>query len=307
MKKIAVIIPCFNESATIGKVVSDFRAALPQASVYVFDNNSTDDTGRIAQENGAIVIPSLRQGKGNVVRHMFDCVDADIYLMVDGDGTYPPADGGKLIHLVESGQADMAVGTRLTSFADKSFRWFHQFGNHLISKMIRVLFGVNVTDVLSGYRAFGRDFAKTVPLMSGGFEIETELTLQAVSKDFTIKEIPVSYGRRPQGSHSKLSTVSDGFLILKALFIILKDYKPLLFFSIVSVIFAILSILAGILPIHDYWTQKIVLHVPLAILAAALASLAGISLAIGLILDTLCKYHKENFFIYRKILKNEQK
>jgi glycosyltransferase involved in cell wall biosynthesis len=242
MKKVAVLIPCFNESGTVGKVVTDFKVALPQAAIYVFDNNSTDDTGRIAQENGAVVVPSLRQGKGNVVRHMFDYVDADIYLMVDGDDTYPVVHAHELIHLIETGQADMAVGTRLSNFAHRSFRSFHQFGNHLISKMIRVLFGVKVADVLSGYRAFSRDFVKTVPLMSGGFEIETELTLQAISKNFAIKEFPINYGSRPRGSYSKLNTFSDGFLILKATFIILKDYKPLLFFSSVSAILALLSL-----------------------------------------------------------------
>ena len=304
MKRIAVLIPCYNEELTVSQVVADFRAALPEAEILVFDNNSKDRTAELALQAGARVIPSPRQGKGHVVRHMFDSVDADFYLMVDGDATYPAAEARKLIALVESGRADMAVGRRLTSYAAGAFRQFHTFGNHLVARLISSLFGVQVSDVLSGYRVFSRDFVKSIPLLSAGFEIETEMTLQAISKNFTIVEADIAYGSRPEGSFSKLNTFSDGFRVLRSMFLIFKDYKPLIFFSAMAVLLFVLSIFAGIPPILDYVRNEnhFVKHVPLAVLAASLGILGCLSLSIGLILDTLSKYHQENFALHRRLI-----
>ena len=304
MKRIAVLIPCYNEELTVAGVVADFRAALPEAEILVFDNNSQDRTAALAAAAGARVITSPRQGKGYVVRHMFASVDADFYLMVDGDATYPAAAARRLLELVASGKADMAVGRRLTSHAAGAFRQFHTFGNHLVARLISALFGVQVTDVLSGYRAFSRDFVKSIPLLSAGFEIETEMTLQAISKNFTIVEADIDYGTRPAGSFSKLNTFSDGFRVLRSMFLIFKDYQPLVCFATVAVLLFVLSLLAGTPPILDYVRNDdhFVEHVPLAVLAAALGILGSLSLSIGLILDTLSKYHQENFALHRRLI-----
>ncbi len=308
MKKIAVLIPCYNEEPTVAAVVAGFRAALPEAEVWVFDNNSGDRTAELAAGAGARVVPSPRQGKGHVVRHMFDTVEADIYLMADGDGTYPPAAARGLLDLVASGKADMAVGRRLSSHTEGAFRRFHTFGNRLVARLISALFGVRVTDVLSGYRAFSRDFVKSIPLMSAGFEIETEMTLQAISKNFTLVETDIDYGARPPGSFSKLSTFADGFRVLRSMFLIFKDYKPLFFFSAVAALFFTLSLLAGTPPVLDYIRNEnhFVKHVPLAVLAASLGILGCLSLSIGLILDTLCKYHKEAFALHRRLIHSRE-
>jgi glycosyltransferase involved in cell wall biosynthesis len=299
---VAVLIPCYNEEQTIGRVVTDFRRVLPDARIFVFDNASNDRTAEIAKGVNADVVFSPHRGKGNVVRHMFEAVDADVYVMVDGDSTYDPQAAPSLIRCVTESTADMAVGARMSSYGTTAFRRFHTFGNHLVSRLISWLVGIRVTDVLSGYRAFSREFVKTVPLMSGGFEIETELTLQAAAKRFRIVEQPTVYGGRPPGSHSKLSTFSDGMLILKAIFSIFKDYKPQLFFSTLAVLFAIASALAGILPIRDFYETRYVSHVPLAILAAAFGVLAVTTGGIGLVLGTVNRYHNETFVLWRRQL-----
>ncbi len=299
---VAVVIPCFNEEKTVGKVVTDFRRALPGAEIFVFDNNSTDKTAAVAREMGAVVIHAPRQGKGSVVQQTFDEVEADVYLMVDGDDTYPASSAPGLIMEMRNG-VDMVVGVRMSSFEDRSFRRFHRFGNHLVAGLISYLFSTRVTDVLSGYRVFSRDFAKSVPLKSRGFEIETEMTLQALAKDFVIRETPIPYGERPEGSYSKLNTFSDGFLILKAMFMIFKDYKPLAFFSLLSLLLLLVTVAAGIWPILDYITERYVYHVPLAILATGTGILAALSLSIGFILDTIRKYHDENFELLRRLLR----
>lgn len=298
--EIAVLLPCFNEAVTIARVVADFKQALPRATIYVFDNNSTDDTAEQARKSGARVVSSPRQGKGYVVQHMFESVEADIYLMADGDATYPAGAAMDLINLVRAG-ADMAVGTRMSRFQSESFRRFHVFGNHLVSGLISLMFGSPIKDVLSGYRAFSRDFVKSIPLLSAGFEIETELTLQALTKGFAVREIPIEYGERPAGSFSKLSTFSDGFLVLKSIFMIFKDYKPFVFFGLASAVLAFASLVAGLWPIMDYIREKYVYHVPLAILAAGLAVLSVLCFAVGLILDTINKYHNETFTLLRKL------
>jgi glycosyltransferase involved in cell wall biosynthesis len=299
---VAVLIPCFNEALTVASVVGDFRIALPNATIYVFDNNSTDATAARAREAGATVVRSARQGKGEVVRHMFDLVEADIYVMADGDGTYDARSASALVAEIESGRADMAIGTRLSEFdPSASFRRFHHFGNHLISRTISLLFGVRVIDVLSGFRAFSRDFAKGVPLAARGFEIETELTMQAVHKGFALVEIETSYGTRPAGSESKLDTFGDGLLILQSILMIAKDYRPLTFFGLLSALALAASLAAGIPPILDYLRAGYVYHVPLAILASGLALLAALILSAGMILHTMARLHQENFRLWHRL------
>lgn len=297
---LAVLIPCYNEEQTIARVVADFQRVLPEARVFVFDNASSDRTAEIAKAAHAEVVFSPHRGKGNVVRHMFDVVDADVYVMVDGDSTYDPEAAPEMVRCLTDTAADMVVGARMSAYDAGAFRRFHTLGNHLVARLISWLFGIRVTDVLSGYRVFSREFVKTVPLMSEGFEIETELTLQAAAKRFRIVERPTVYGRRPQGSTSKLNTISDGVLILKAIFTIFKDYKPQVFFGALAAAFACTSGLAGILPIRDYYVSRYVYHVPLAILAAALGTLAVTSAGIGLILGTVNRYHNEFFVLWRR-------
>jgi glycosyltransferase involved in cell wall biosynthesis len=302
-QRIAVLIPCYNEELTVSRVVADFRVALPDARIVVFDNNSTDRTSELARAQGAEVIPSPRQGKGNVVRHMFNVIDADIYVMVDGDSTYPAEAAPGLVRcLLESG-ADMVVATRMSEFGSGAFRRFHTLGNRLLARLISALFNITVTDVLSGYRVFSREFVKTVPLMAEGFDIETELTLQAAAKRFSIQEQPIVYRARPPGSASKLSTVSDGILILRALFVIFKDHKPQVFFSLLAVLLALSSFIAGLPPILDYYRARYVFHVPLAIFAAALGILSMLVFGIGLVLGTLNRYHNESFVLWRRQLR----
>ena len=298
---VAVVVPCYNEQLTVAKVVTDFTHALPGAQIFVYDNNSSDETARSASQAGAIVRHAPRQGKGNVVRQMFDEVDARIYVMVDGDDTYPAEAAPELIAELQKTGADMVVGVRMLSFATGSFRRFHQLGNHLVASLISRLFSAKVTDVLSGYRVFSRPFVKTVPLISEGFEIETEMTLQALAKRFVIKELPIAYGRRPEGSRSKLDTWSDGYLLLKSIAMIFKDYQPLLFFSCLSGFLLVITLIAGLVPILDYVRERYVFHLPLAILATGTGILSALSLTIGLILHTISRYHNENFELLRRL------
>ncbi|HET8945721.1 MAG TPA: glycosyltransferase family 2 protein [Candidatus Polarisedimenticolia bacterium] len=297
---VAVLIPCYNEEVTIRKVVDDFRRALPAATIYVFDNNSRDRTAAIAREAGALVVPSPRQGKGHVVRHMFASVEAEAYLMVDGDDTYPADQAERLLEAFRSGGVDMVVGARIERSEAGAFRRFHRFRNHLVARLIASLFRVPATDVMSGYRVFSRDFVKSIPLLSSGFEIETEMTLQAAAKGYVFREVPTDYGKRPEGSLSKLNTYSDGFLVLRTILLIFKDYKPLVFFTVLAVLFSLLSVAAGWGPVQDYVTTGFVPRFPRAILAAALGILAGISLGVGLILDTLAKFQREQFELWRR-------
>lgn len=298
--RIAVLLPCYNEEVTIKKVVKDFRKELPEADIYVFDNNSKDNTAKEALAAKAIVVKSPKQGKGFVIQHMFRCVEADYYVMADGDDTYPAKSVHRLLEAAKQNHTDMVVGTRLKKFETGSFRLFHQFGNHLVAKMISILFGTKINDVLSGYRVFSRDIVKTLPLTSGGFDIETEMTLQALSKDFTVEEIPVEYGERPEGSFSKLNTYRDGVLVLRAIAMIFKDYRPLVFYSLLSLFFAILALCFGSIPIMDYIREQYVSHIPLAILASGLSLFSVIFLTCGLILDTIVRFHHENFQMMRK-------
>ena len=300
---VAVLIPCLNEERTVGKVVRDFSAALKGARILVFDNGSSDGTALAAERSGASVVHAHRRGKGNVVKQMFEQVDAELYVLVDGDDTYPAPEAQRLIAEFRKGGVDMVVGARMVPDGVVAYRRFHRFGNRLISSLIAWLFSIEVTDVLSGYRVLSRQFVKSVPLESSGFEIETELTLQAATKGLASREVPIEYRPRPHGSVSKLNTFSDGFLVLKAIFIICKDYKPLLFFSCLSVALALASLAAGARPILGYLETGLVHHLPTAVLATGTAILAALSLCIGLILDTLAKYHNENIQLFRRLMK----
>ena len=306
-KIIAVLLPCYNEATTIEKCVRDFRRELPEAEIYVFDNNSSDESANIAKSAGAKVIHSSEQGKGNVVRHMFSEIDADIYIMADADDTYPATDARRLIESLEKHKADMIVGARLQEHHDKAFRSMHKFGNKLISWLISKLFSSKVTDVLSGFRVFSKNIVNNMYLRADGFEIETEMTLQALIKNYKIHEEPINYSERPEGSISKLNTIRDGIQIFKAIFLIFKDYKPMVFFTTLSGISFGLGMIAGWFPIRDYLTTQYVEHVPLAILAASLVLLSALFLGIGLILGTVARYNNETHQLIRNITNSDNR
>ena len=284
--RIAVVIPCYQEELTIGKVVRDFRRELPHAEIYIYDNNCTDRTAENAREAGAIVRREKRQGKGFVVASMFEQVDADILVMVDGDDTYEAGKVHELLEPIFKGDADTTSATRLHTYTEKSFRPGHLFGNKLVCFIINWMFKTNVKDVFSGYRAFTREAALTIPITAHGFDVETELTLQALYRGLVIKEIIAPYRERPEGSFSKLSTFSDGFKVLLRLFLILKSYKPLTFFGLGSIVLLLLGLAAGSRPVYEYATERYVHTVPSAILAAALVLLAFLSLGLGIVLNS---------------------
>lgn len=301
--RIAVVIPCLDEERTIGAVVADLKAALPSAEILVFDNASQDRTAERARAAGAFVIPSPRRGKGNVIRHMANVVDADVYVLIDGDDTYPAEEAPRLVErFLESG-ADMLVATRLDSYDDGAFRVFHEFGNRLISRTIALLFRTPVRDVLSGYRVLSSRFLRLAHLRAEGFEIETEMTLQALAKDLPFLEVPIQYRSRPPGSRSKLGTLSDGLLILKCIVLLFKDYKPFPFFGAVAGLLLLASLLVGSAPVLDYYHHQFVYHVPRAILAAALALLSAMSLVVGILLDTIARYHREAIEQWKRSLR----
>jgi glycosyltransferase involved in cell wall biosynthesis len=298
--KIAVLVPCYNEELTVGKVVKDFRQALPEAEIYVYDNNSSDGTFDAAVEAGAIVRREVRQGKGNVVRSMFRQIEADYYIMVDGDDTYPASYAEDLLKPVMEGEADMVVGARLSRFGDRSFRKFHLLGNRFIVGLINILFNSRIQDALSGYRSFTRLFVKTMPVVSSGFEIETEMTTHALDRGFILREVPIDYGERPQGSESKLSTFRDGVLIVKTIFRIFKDYKPFVFFTTLSVLLLIAGLGFGIPVVLEFLRTGLVLRFPTAILASALVTLSVLLFSVGLILDTTVRHQRENYELWVK-------
>lgn len=295
--KIAVLIPCYNEELTIEKVIKDFKKELPNADIYVYDNNSKDKTAEIARRNGAIVKHEYRQGKGNVVRSMFRDVDADIYVMVDGDDTYPAEEVHKLIKPIEEGRADMVIGDRLTNgtYQKENKRHFHEFGNNLVRKSINVLFKTNLKDIMTGYRVFNKIFVKNMPVMSPKFEIETEMSLHALDKKFIIEEIPIVYRDRPAGSVSKLNTVSDGIKVVETIIKMFKDFKPRQFFWVISLIFIILGLIVGIPVIIEFIKTNYITKVPSAVLATGIMIFALITAQCGVILDTVVKQNRENY------------
>ena len=306
MNKIAVLIPCYNEALTVAKVIADYKSALPNADIYVYDNNSIDDTAAIAESNGAIVKHEYRQGKGNVIRTMFRDIDADCYLMIDGDDTYPAENAQEMCQLVLDGKADMVIGDRLSStYFEENKRPFHNFGNDIVRQSINSLWRPKkpILDVMTGYRAFSPMFVKTFPVLSQGFEIETEMTIHALDKNLLIQSIPVQYRDRPEGSVSKLNTYSDGCKVLLTIFNLYRDYKPMQFFGIVAAILAALSIIFFIPVFIEYINEGIVLRFPTFIASAFLMMSALLSFGCGLILDTNATNSRKNFEIQMNIIR----
>ena len=295
-KKIAVLIPCYNESKTIEKVVKDYKKELPNADIYVYDNNSSDGTDEIAKNAGAIVKYEYKQGKGNVIRSMFKDIDADCYLMIDGDDTYSVGNAKEMCKYILDGKADMVIGDRLSStYFTENKRPFHNFGNKLVRWLINTLFKSNVKDIMTGYRAFSYEFVKTFPVLSKGFEIETEMTIHALDKNFLLKEIPVGYKDRPAGSVSKLNTYSDGFKVLKTIARLFKEYKPMIFFGIVSTLFFIISIIFATPVFIEYFKTGLVPRFPTLIFSGFLLIISMLMLVCGIILEVVVKKHRQLF------------
>ena len=297
--RIAVLIPCYNEEVTIEKVVTDFRRELPRADIYVYDNNSSDQTAQIARDAGAIVRHEPRQGKGNVVRQMFRDIEADCYLMVDGDDTYPADAAIKLCDPILRGEADMTVGDRLSNgtYAEENKRAFHGFGNDLVRTMIRWIYGYGFEDVMTGYRAFSRTFVKTFPVQSEGFQIETELSIHAVDRRWRILDVPIIYRDRPEGSTSKLNTISDGIKVMLTISSLFKNYRPFIFFNLVSLVLCIIGLIIGLPVISEYIQTGLVPRLPSALLATGFIFLGALSFATGLILDTIAKNDRKQWEI----------
>lgn len=296
-KDVAVIVPCYNEALTIGKVVDDYIRELPGATVYVYDNNSSDDTAKIAREHGAVVRFEPRQGKGNVCRQMFRDIEADCYLMVDGDDTYDETKAKAMVEPILSGEADMTVGDRLSNgtYAEENKRAFHGFGNNLVRAMIKWIYGYSFDDVMTGYRGMSRAFVKTMPVLSEGFQIETEISIHAVDRRWRILDIPIVYRDRPEGSVSKLDTVGDGIRVIMMIGTLFKDYRPLKFFSLVSLVLFAIGLILGIPVIQEYLATGLVLRFPTAILAVAFMFLCGLALATGFILDSVAKVERKEW------------
>lgn len=287
-KKIAVLIPCYNEELTVEKTVSDFKRVLPNADIYVYNNNSKDRTKELALKAGAIVKDEYRQGKGAVVRSMFRDIDADVYIMVDGDDTYPAEEVEGLIAPVLDGKADMVIGDRLSStYYTENKRPFHNFGNSLVKGLINFLFKSDLNDIMTGYRSFSKKFVKCMPVMSDGFQIETEMTIFALTNNMQVVNVPITYRDRPEGSESKLNTYSDGFKVLLTLFNLFKDNRPFLFFGCLSLIIFILGLIVGVPVIDEFIKTSYITKVPSAVLAAALMINSFLMLSVGIVLDAI--------------------
>lgn len=296
MDRIAVLIPCYNEGKTIEKVVRDFQAALPDATIYVYDNNSTDGTDRIAKAAGAVVRYEHRQGKGNVIRAMFRDIDAEAYLMADGDDTYPAEAAAALVEPILNGEADMTIGDRLSStYFEENKRPFHNFGNSIVRKLINTLFHSDVKDIMTGYRGFSFQFVKTFPVLSQGFEIETEMTIHALDKNLHLLSVPVPYRDRPQGSVSKLNTYSDGLRVLRTIFKLYRDYRPLRFFGGVALLLLLIACILGIPVLAEYFHTGLVPRMPTLVVSGGLCIAALLSYFSGLILDVLVQKNRQEF------------
>ncbi len=300
MKKVAVLIPCYNEAKTIKKVVTDCKKYLSSdeydLKIYVYDNNSTDHTDKIAKKAGAIVRYEYKQGKGNVVRTMFREIEADCYLMIDGDDTYPLDEAKKLCDVVLKKGGDMVIGDRLSStYFQENKRPFHNFGNKLVRGLINTLFKSNIRDMMTGYRAMSRNFVKTFPILSKGFELEVEMTIFALDHGFLIKEIPVQYRDRPEGSVSKLNTYSDGFKVVKRIISLFEECKPALFFSLLSLFFLAVSGILGVPVLINYFNTGLVERFPTLIVACFLLIISTLMMVCGIILEVIVKKHRQLF------------
>ncbi len=300
MNKIAVLIPCYNEHNTIAKVISDCKKAIPEATIYVYDNNSTDGTAEVAKHAGALVKHEPRQGKGNVVRSMFHDIIADCYLMVDGDDTYSLDNAAKMCDKILIDGYDMVIGDRLSSnyFAENK-RIFHGIGNRLVRYLINLIFRSNIKDIMTGYRAFSNDFVKNTPITCNGFEVETEMTIHALDKNFKVTEIPIIYRERGEGSNSKLSTISDGIKVIKTIFSLFRDYRPLSFFSILCMLCLFMAIIMDVPIFIDYLHSGLVPRFPTLIVSGVIATIGVIFLFCGIVLDTIAKKHRQVFELLR--------
>lgn len=308
MDKIAVLIPCYNEELTIGKVVKDFKTHLPEAVIYVYDNNSTDKTADIAKEHGAIVRYERKQGKGNVMRSMFRDIDAECYILVDGDDTYPAEAAPELVFAVTENGGDLVIGDRLSStYFTENKRLFHNSGNVLVKNLINKFFKSNIKDIMTGYRGFSYEFVKTFPVLSQGFEIETEMTIHALDKNFSIKSIPIQYRDRPEGSQSKLNTYKDGFKVIMMIFNLYRLYKPFQFFSLFALLFLILSVVFFIPVFIDYTKTGIVPKFPSLIVSTALFVVSALSFSASLILDSVRKNGRQQFEIFLNMVNTLKK
>ena len=296
MDNVAILIPCFNECKTIEKVVRDWKTAMPEAVIYVYDNNSTDGTALLAESAGAVVRHERKQGKGNVIRRMFREIEAKCYIMVDGDDTYPAEYGEEMVDLVLNNQVDMVVGDRLSStYFEENKRPFHNLGNSLVRFFINLLFKSNIKDIMTGYRAFSYQFVKTFPVLSRGFEIETEMSIHAIDKNMQVENVVIQYRDRPEGSVSKLSTYSDGIKVLKTILRLYKNYHPLGFYGSIAGIFGIISLILFI-PIFFTWLQSgLVPRFPTLIICGFIMIAALIAFFVGLILSTIIEKDRQQF------------
>lgn len=308
MNKIAVLIPCYNEEKTIKKVVEDFKHELPEADIYVYDNNSSDNTASIAKKAGAIVKHEYMQGKGNVIRRMFREIEADCYLMVDGDDTYSAKHAKEMANIILDGKAEMVVGDRLSStYFTENKRRFHNFGNVFVRFLINHIFKNNVRDIMTGYRAFSRTFVKSFPVISSGFEIETEMTIHALDKKMKLENVLIDYRDRPAGSESKLNTISDGIKVIKTIASLFKQYKPFAFFSIISFICLLIGIGFFIPPVVGYIQTGLVEKFP-SLIAASFFGIIAIQLFVGgLILESIARKDRQNFELHLINLENNKK
>ena len=301
--KVAVLIPCYNEAKTIAKVVTDYRAALPEADIYVYDNNSSDGTDEIARQAGAIVRYETRQGKGNVIRTMFREINADCYLMIDGDDTYPSENAREMVNLVLQKNVDMVVGDRLSAtYFTENKRPFHNLGNRVVRGLVNSFFAGDITDIMTGYRAFSYQFVKSFPVLSKGFEIETEMTIHALDKNLSVKSVPVEYRDRPDGSESKLNTYSDGFKVLRTIVRLLKEYKPMRFFGWMAAVVFLLAAVLFAPVLVEYLKTGLVPRFPTLIVSSVAAVIGLLLLVCGIILDTVAKKHRQLFEINLNML-----
>ena len=306
--QIAVLIPCYNEAKTIRKVVEDWKKELPEAAIYVYDNNSSDGTDMIAREAGAIVRYERQQGKGNVVRRMFQDIDALCYIMIDGDDTYPAEYGREMVNEVLENRVDMVIGDRLSStYFQENKRPFHNFGNSLVRTCINSMFGADVKDIMTGYRAFSYRFVKTFPVLSKGFEIETEMTIHAVDKSMYVKNTVITYRDRPEGSESKLNTFQDGFKVLRTIIRMLRNYRPLRFFGFMSLFMMLLALILFVPVFGEYLATGLVPRIPTLIVSGFLVIAALISLFSGLILHMIAPKDKRDFEFHIYMAENERK
>ena len=305
---IAVLIPCYNEAKTIAKVVRDYRAALPEADIYVYDNNSTDHTDDIAREAGAIVRYEYRQGKGNVIRSMFREIDADCYLMIDGDDTYPAENAREMVNLVLERKVDMVVGDRLSAtYYTENKRPFHNMGNWLVKGLVNTIFKGSVSDIMTGYRAFSYQFVKSFPVLSKGFEIETEMTIHALDKNLSVQSVQVEYRDRPADSPSTLNTYSDGMKVLRTIVRLYKEYRPMSFFGLLAALMALVSVILFIPIFAEYLHTGLVPRFPTLIVCGVMGTMALLLWVCGLILDTVAKKHRQLFEINLNLLNGQRR